>query len=101
MQIKEGKTATYTVHASAAVSRNTTVGYAMSGTAGQGPDYTLSGTPGQVTIPAGQSSATVTLTAITDHVTEGTETATMTLQPGVGYKLGNQKQATASVIDSP
>jgi hypothetical protein len=73
----------------------------MSGTATNGTDYTLSGTAGQVRILAGQSSATITLKAKADHVTEGTETAIMTLQPGSGYKLGNPKQATVSILDSP
>jgi hypothetical protein len=72
----------------------------MSGTATNGTDYTLSGTPNQVTIPAGQSSATVTLTSILDQVTEGTETAIMTLQPGRGYKVGRNNQATLSIIES-
>jgi len=49
-----------------------------------------------VTIPAGQSMATVTLISRVDPVTEGTETAIMTLQPGKGYKIGNPSQATIS-----
>ena len=83
------------------LSQSITVGYAMSGSATLGTDYVLSGTAGQVTITAGQSSAPVTLKAKTDHVTEGTETAIMTLQPGSGYQLGNPKQATVSILDSP
>ena len=62
-EISEGETATYTVTASSAVTRSITVGYAMSGTATNGTDYTLSGRPNQVKIPAGQSSAAVTLTS--------------------------------------
>jgi hypothetical protein len=53
-----------------------------------------------VKIPAGQSSATVTLTSQLDQVTEGTETAIMTLQRGRGYKLGQDKEATFSIIES-
>src|SRR2546427_9630836 len=100
-QINEGQTATYTVTASSTVSQSITVGYAMSGTATNGTDYKLSGTANQVTIPVGQSSATVTLKSKIDHVTEGTETATMTLQPGSGYKVGRNNQATVSILDSP
>src|SRR5205807_30364 len=62
-QIKQGDSATFTVSASKAVSQSTTVHYSMSGTASLGTDYTLSGSPGQVTIPAGQSSGSVTLSA--------------------------------------
>src|SRR3989454_4610290 len=92
--INEGQGATYTVTASSTVSQSITVGYAMSGNATNGTDYKLSGTANQVTIPVGQSSATVTLKSKIDHVTEGTETATMTLQPGSGYKVGRNNQAT-------
>lgn len=99
-EISEGETATYTVTASATVSRSITVGYAMSGTATNGTDYTLSGKPNQVRIPAGQSSSTVTLTSQPDQVTEGTETAVMTLQRGRGYKLGRNKEARLSIIES-
>jgi hypothetical protein len=73
----------------------------MSGTATLGTDYRLSGTPNQVTIPAGQSSGAVTLTSKADHVSEGTETAIMTLQAGSGYRVGNPRQATVSILDSP
>jgi hypothetical protein len=100
-QINEGQTATYTVTATSTVSQSITVGYAMSGNATNGTDYRLSGTANQVTIPAGQSSATVTLKSKADGVTEGTETATMTLQPGSGYKVGRNNQATVSILDSP
>ncbi len=99
-EISEGETATYTVTASSTVTRSITVRYAMSGTATNGTDYTLSGTPNQVTIPAGQSSAAVTLTSQLDQITEGTETAIMTLQRGRGYRLSRNKQATLSIIES-
>ena len=100
-QINEGQTATYTFTASSTVSQSITVGYAMSGNASNGTDYKLNGTVNQVTIPAGQSSATVMLKSKADHVTEGTETATMTVQPGSGYKVGRNNQTTVSILDSP
>jgi subtilisin family serine protease len=99
-EISEGDAATYTVTASSPVTRSITVGYVMSGTATNGTDYTLSGTPNQVTIPAGQSSATVTLTSFVDQITEGTETAIMTLQRGRGYKVSRNNVATLSIIES-
>ena len=99
--INEGQMATYTVTASSTVSQSITVGYAMTGTATNATDYKLNGTANQVTIPAGQSSATVTLKSRADHVTEGTETAIMTLQPGSGYKVGRNNQGTVSILDSP
>ena len=72
----------------------------MSGTAALGADYTLSGTAGQVTIRAHASSAKVDLTAKRDHITEGSETAIMTLRPGSGYEVGSPSQATVSISDN-
>ena len=72
----------------------------MSGKAMQGSDYTLSGTPGQITIPAGQTSASVTLHAVSDHIREGSEPATMTLNPGSGYAIApTHNTATITIND--
>jgi hypothetical protein len=54
--------------------------------------YSLSGTPGQVTIPGGASSANVTLTVLTIGTTG--KTATMTLQSGAGYSLSSPTAAS-------
>jgi hypothetical protein len=54
---------------------------------------------GQVTILAGQSSAVVKLKSKSDGLTEGSETTIMTLQAGTGYRLGNPKQATVTILD--
>ncbi len=64
----------------------------------QGVDYTLSGTPGQVTIPAGQFSGTVTLHAL-NNPPDGSESAIMTLNPGAGYNLSSAKSATVVIND--
>ena len=95
-KIKQGDSATFTVSASNAVSQSTTVHYSMSGSATLGTDYTLSGTPGQVTIPAGQSSGSVTLSASSTNAKKK-KTATMNLQSGAGYKLGKPKNATVTI----
>jgi hypothetical protein len=71
----------------------------MSGKAGLGTDYRLSGTAGKITIPAGQSSASITLTALTDNLKEKKETAIITIAPGTGYKVGGQKKATLNILD--
>ena len=99
-QVNEGGSANYRLRASSAVSQSTIVNYAMSGTATSGSDYTSNPSGGQVTIVAGQSSAMVNLKAKRDSITEGSETAIMTLQPGTGYKVGNRKQATVSILDN-
>ena len=73
----------------------------MSGKAQQGTDYTLSGMPGQVTIAAGQSSATVVLHAIADHIKERNETAILALNSGAGYKIPNRAKATLTILNGP
>jgi hypothetical protein len=71
----------------------------MSGRAVRGRDYTLSGTPGKVTIPAGRSYATVTLHSIEeeDEGGETKKTAIMTLKRGTGYELENSS-ATVTIL---
>lgn len=71
----------------------------MGGRAIQGSDYTLDGTTGQITIPAGQSSATVLLHGIADQVQEKNETTTMTLKVGADYKLPRRAAATVTIIN--
>jgi hypothetical protein len=73
----------------------------MKGRAKLGTDFILSGPSLQVTIPAGQASATVTLHSLEDngpkeHVEELT---TMVLQKGAGYRLSFTKRATLQIND--
>jgi hypothetical protein len=70
-----------------------TVHYSMSGSARLGTDYTLSGILGQVTIPAGEFSASVILHARTNV----NRTATMTLIPGPGYFLSGFADDIATI----
>jgi hypothetical protein len=70
-----------------------TVFYSMSGNARLGIDYTLSGTPGEVTIPAGEFSARVILHALTNV----NRKATMTLLPGPGYFLSGFADDVATI----
>ena len=67
----------------------------------QGSDYTLGGTPGQLTIAAGESSATVLLHTIADHVKERNETAVMALNAGAGYKIPKRAKATLTIVNGP
>jgi hypothetical protein len=99
-QVHEGSSATYTISASPAPSQPVTVHYSMSGTASLGSDYTLSGTRGQVTIPAGQSSASVTLKSLQDpdNANEKAETAIMRLQAGTGVAPGTPSTATVTIL---
>jgi hypothetical protein len=98
--VSEGGNATYTITLSRTSSQPVTVNYSMSGTAAKGPDYTLSGVPGHVTIPPGATSGQVTLHANTDQARrETTETAIMTLTSGPGYSLSTSKKATISILN--
>ena len=74
----------------------------MRGSATNAVDYTLDGTAGQVTIAAGQNSATVTLHSIADHVNERNETAVMALSSGSGYKIPKRgAKATLTILNGP
>ncbi|ACU62526.1 Calx-beta domain-containing protein [Chitinophaga pinensis] len=90
----------YTISLPAGVTsaQSITVNYTTSGTATAGADYTL---PATFTLPAGQNSATVTLTVSNDQIIEGTETSTVTITGGTTATLGaftaNLSNATASV----
>ncbi len=74
------------------------VSYTIGGTAMNGTDYqSLSGT---VTIPAGQSSATISVVPIDDALTENPETVALTLIDAAGYVLGAQASDTLVLSDS-
>ena len=100
-QIVEGANTTFIVSASVPVSRSLTVSYSMGGTAKRGLDYTLGGIAGQVTIPAGQTSATILLHSIADHLREKKETAAVVLSSGAGYKLPTRPRAAVTIVNGP
>ena len=84
--------------------RPITVNYSIAGKAIFGTDFTLDhnlGPTGQMTIPPGVNSVTVTLTAILDHVKERRDVAQMAVTAGPGYKLSRQKKAKVVISDSP
>jgi hypothetical protein len=101
--INEGAGAVYRISATTAnPSQPTVVNYAMSGAAIPASGYyTLSGTPNQVTIPSGASSATVTLDALSNPLSTGSETAIMTIGAGSGYKVSKTKTATVTINNGP
>ena len=100
-QVMEGSDATFTISSSTVLSQGVTVRYAMAGRAQQGVDYMLDGTPGQVTIGAGQSAATVVLHAVADHVKEKNESVTMILNSGAGYQIPRRARAALTILDGP
>jgi ABC-type amino acid transport substrate-binding protein len=53
-----------------------------------------------LTIPEGETSAVIPVLPISDRLTEGNETVTITLNNGSGYTVNNnQKQATLTIVD--
>jgi len=89
-------TATFTVRRTVPTSDPLIVSYAVSGKATNTTDYDkLSGI---VEIPAGESSATITVTPIFDALTkEKDETVIVTLQEGLAYELGFPSAATVTI----
>lgn len=78
---------------------NTVVGYTVSGTATSGVDFTaLSGT---VTIPAGATTATISIPIINDLVVDSAETVVITLNTITGLAtLGTPVSASNTIADN-
>jgi len=91
-------TGAFTVTRSGSTGSSLIVSYLTGGTAANGSDYGL--IPNSVTIPSGQSSATVTITPIDDAAAEGTETVVLTLANRGTYQIGSPNVATVTVSDS-
>ncbi len=85
---------------SAPAGRTITVPLNLTGTATASGDYT----PGSasITIPAGATSGTVTLTAVNDNSTEGTETiiAALTASTDSSYQLSANSSSTVNILDN-
>ena len=85
-----------------------TVNFSVGGTASFPADYSQTGaatfTPPNATviIGAGNSSAMVTITPLTDCASgEAPETVEFTVQPGTGYSVGSPSTATGTITDVP
>ena len=70
--------------------------YTLNGDAVSPGDYTAGG--GQLIIPSGATSATISITIIDDADAEATETVLVLLSPGEGYDLDGSG-ATLSILD--
>src|SRR5690349_14560304 len=99
----------FTINFSSATTLPTDINFAYSGSAGFGTDYTVSysagSTPsvtstGTLTVPAGTSSVTVTITPVDDADVESLENITLTLSaPTAGYTLGTDN-STINLADN-
>src|SRR3989440_211867 len=75
-----------------------TVNYTMGGTARNGTDYEQVGT--SVSIAAGASSVTITVTPKDDSQVEGDETVVLTIGAGAAYNVGSPSSATVVIADN-
>ncbi len=84
-----------------------TLNFSVGGSASFPADYSQSGaatfTPptATVTFGGGSSTATVTVTPLTDCTVEGSETVEFTVQPGAGYGVGSPSMATGTIANTP
>ncbi|SHK95974.1 beta strand repeat-containing protein, partial [Phytopseudomonas punonensis] len=115
-QVDEGDNAVFTVNLTNASSTPTTFSLALNaGTATAGSDYngtltnqsfsngvTYNTTTGQVTVPAGVTSFTVTVPTINDTVSEPTETFSLTVggQTGTATIIDNDAAPTVSTVSN-
>ena len=71
------------------------VRYAVGGTATAGSDYEP--VPASVTIPAGEESVPITVTAIDDPLAETDETVVLTVEPDAAYIVSANSEATVTI----
>jgi hypothetical protein len=88
---------TYTVTRSLNLSSATTVNITTTGTAGSGTDY--AGGVASVTIPAGATTATITINPAVDGTVEADETVTLSVAAGSGYTVGAPSSATGTILN--
>ncbi len=97
---------TYTFSRSGPATAPLTVSFGVAGSAKFDDDYTRTGAAsfeaaaGTVTIPAGETSATVTLQPVADALVEADETVVLTVVPGTGYVPGDPDAAAATINDN-
>lgn len=75
-----------------------TISYTVGGDAVPGTDYIA--LPGSVTIEAGQSEAVVPVALLDNELPDLPRTLSLTLQPGVGYSLGQVFSRSIEMIDN-
>lgn len=94
--ISESGTLTVTAKLSAASSETVTVPFSISGTASPG-DYTISASP--ITIPAGETTGTATITIAADSIVEPEETVILTMGTPTNATTGTITVHTATITD--
>jgi putative intracellular protease/amidase len=74
------------------------VTYALTGSATNGHDFTS--LTGRVTIPAGQTSATVSVLPVDDTLVDANETVELTITASSSYTVGAASSATVTIADN-
>ncbi len=92
------KNATFTVLRCGATNDDLEVTYAIDGTASNGVDYVT--LPGVVLVPAGDSTATISVAPIDDGPPDINKTVVLRLTPGTNYVVGRPAAAAAVIWDS-
>ena len=92
-----GGTGQFLVRRTGSTAAALTVNLTVGGTATAGDYATL---PTTVVIPAGASSAAITVRPTDDTAVEPNETVVVTLKAGTGYTVGASSSATVSVVDN-
>ena len=98
-QIHEGGTAHITVSTSGPRNFDLLPRYQVIRKKSTAGDFTLSA--GSFSIAAGQTTSTIDLTALTDTIQEKTESVTIKLQRGPGYKIAPGSRVTVTILDGP
>jgi len=93
-----GNPGTFTFSRTGSTAASLTVRYSIGGTAANGPDYDA--LSGSLSIPAGSSSASVTVSPVNDTAVEGSETVVLTLSADAAYVVGSPNSATATIADN-
>ncbi len=91
-------TGTFTVTRSAGTTTNLVVQLAVGGTATSGVDCTA--LPATLTILAGSTTATLTVSPLSDTSTEGSESLTVSLTAAANYTVGTPGSATVTIADA-
>jgi hypothetical protein len=93
------KSGTMIIRRSGSTANDLVVNFEIGGSATLGVDYVSF--PPSLLIPAGSAFARVDITPIADSLTEGTETVSITLRPGINssYEVGVPDNATILLLD--
>jgi hypothetical protein len=88
----------FTISRTGNIANSLAVNYTIGGTATNGQDYNF--IPGNILIPAGQSSVNLPINVIDDSLVEGNETAILTLATNSAYTIGSSRSATVTIADN-